>query len=153
MEWTTILSAGATGAIVSSFLNFFIQLFFEKRRTKETKLNEIKEVDKLILHNLYAPILEVLSDDIVAGDGYEGLDYEQLLEVREIIKNNSHLVDTELDKITYSYEEDVMHMGYSNSFPNIEKFIDTDRKLLDHVLRIYNQKKKSLNFPYDNTYI
>ncbi|WP_392454263.1 hypothetical protein ACF3OH_09425 [Chryseomicrobium aureum] len=150
MEWNILLSATVIAAIISGIISFSTQLFFEKKRVKESNQREIKEVDKLILHELYAPILDVLSFNIFPGDGYEGISSGQLTDIRKILDNKSLLVDTELAEIVYGYEEDLIHLWRNNSLSEYdEKCLDDDRKLLEHVNKIYNLKRKSLNYPYD----
>ncbi|MFJ8063299.1 hypothetical protein ACIQYS_01525 [Psychrobacillus sp. NPDC096426] len=150
MNWGTILTASVIAAIVSAIMNFIIQLYFEHKRVKDRKLQEIKENDKIILQDIYTPILKILSEHIIPGDGYEGVDVGQLERIRKIIDDNPQLVDTELDRITYGYLEDLAHIGRNQSYPHdYDKFADDDRKLFNHVRVVYNQKRKNLNLPYD----
>ncbi|MDF2065088.1 hypothetical protein [Bacillus sp. Cr_A10] len=152
MNWETILTATVIAAVVSGIMNFLIQLYFEHRRVKDRKLQEIKENDKLILHELYTPIYKILSEHITPGDGYEGIDIGQLNRIRKIIEVKPELVDKELDRITYGYLEDLNHLGKSDSLPtDNEKFADRDNKLHNHVWEVYNQKRKNLNLPYEGS--
>lgn len=154
MEWGNILSASVIAVVVSSMMNFGFQLYFDKRKSRERDLLEIKENDKIIIKELYGPILNILGQDIIPGDGYEGVDSDQLTSIRNIIDINPHLVDVELDHITYSFVEELMHLGRNQSIPpSFEKFIDFDRKLMDHVLSMYNTKRKNLNLPYNKSAI
>jgi len=154
MQWEAIISASVVAAIVSSSLNFIFQFFNDKRKYKEEKLKELKENDKLIIKEIYGPILIILEGDIIPGDGYDGLDSDQLTSIRKIIEINPHLVDKELDHVTYNYLEELYHLSRNQSSPNsYEKFIDFDRKLFTHVLTVYNTKKKNLNLPYKDEYI
>lgn len=154
MDWETILSAGVVAAVVSSCLNFGFQVYFEKRKSKERDLLEVKENDKLIIKEIYGPILIILGENITPGDGYDGLDSDQLTAIRKIIDINPHLIDKELDGITYNYLEELVHLSRNQSSPeSYEKFIDFDRKLFNYVLTVYNTKKKNLNLPYQDEYV
>lgn len=151
---TTILLSGASGAVISSILNFLFQVYFEKRKSEERNLFEIKENDKIIIQELYGPIYNILGEDIIPGDGYEGLDPEQLNRIRDLIDKFPHLVDTKLDSITYSFSEDLIFMHQNRKeILYYEKIFDNDNKLKDHVSKTYNQKKRNLNLPYNEDLI
>lgn len=149
-ELSIILLSGISAAVVSAILNFGFQIYFENKKSKERDELEIKENDKEIIEKLYGPIYSILGENIIPGDGYEGLDPNQLERVRNLIDKHPHLTDTELDSITYSFLEDLMFMHQNRKeYHSYEKILDGDKELLDYVSKIYNQKKKNLNLPYD----
>ncbi|TDL34831.1 hypothetical protein E2R51_03670 [Jeotgalibacillus sp. S-D1] len=144
-EWFSILLTGVTAAIVSTALHYFFQLKIERRKK-----------DEKIIRDLYGPIFNILGEKIIIGEGYQGIDQDQLKAIRNIMDKNPFIVDRALEEITYNFlEKEFTNLSklFLNQIPPINLIFDEDRKLLEHVLFRYNEKRKALGLPFDEAYL
>lgn len=138
-EFLTILF---TAFITAFAMNFFG--YVKEQRISTSKYTECA------LRELYISIYKILTGRITPGDGYEGIDDEQIIAINKIIEEHPELTDPELEKIFYNIYED----AYFNWKANIESNHDYDleRELLEYILTAFNKTRKSLGLPYERKY-
>jgi hypothetical protein len=107
------------------------------------------------LRKLYIPIYKILVKHIYPGDGYDGIDEDQVSDIKKIIDENPELTDPELGRIVDSTFEDVMHQNsrpYDDQLDLKAMRYDDDRELLDYVLIAFNKTRKNLGLPSNKYY-
>ncbi|WP_191556437.1 hypothetical protein [Metabacillus idriensis] len=119
------------------------------------KINRSYQYAEESLRKLYIPIYKKLGENIYPGDGYEGINENQVSEIKEIIEEHPELTDPELERIVENIFIDVMHNN-SRSY-NIQRdlsmFIyDENRELLEYVLFSFNSTRHKLGLPSNNIY-
>lgn len=144
-EWLSILLTGVTAATATAVLNYFFQSKKERRKK-----------DEKIIRDLYGPIFTILGERIIIGEGYQGIDQHQLKTIRNIMDKNPFIVDRTLEEITYGFlEKEFKNLSglFIHQIPPEDLVFDEDRKLLEHVLFHYNEKRKALGLPFDDAYL
>lgn len=136
-----------TSILTSIFTNYFAFL-------KEKKVKSLSYTDES-LKKIYIPIFKTITDKVIPGDGYEGIDHHQLDKIITIIKNNPEYADPELEKIVFRYEEDLFNEAnrpyITQKDPNLLSF-DENRELLEYILISFHRTRKSLGLPYNSYY-
>ncbi len=139
--WKIFATAVITAAASNAFGYFKDKKFASSKYTED------------VLTKLYVPIYKILTDNLVPGDGYDGINAGQLDIIQQLIKDNPELTDPQLEKLVYGYLEDDYHNQLESINNDYNNFIyDEDRKLLDYVLISFNKTRRSLGLPYDLKY-
>ncbi|MDQ0299662.1 hypothetical protein J2S78_002082 [Salibacterium salarium] len=127
-----------TAAITIFITNLFSYWFAIKKEEKKTSIEY--KID--IIKNVYAPIAKVIEKKVVATDGYEGITYDQLLEIEKIIEENHEYVDAELYSLLWGLKEDfIIHEQIDDYFG------DEDREFLEFAMGRYNDLRENVGLP------
>lgn len=141
MEWVQVLLSGVAAAVTSTILSYF----------KEKKFASSKYAER-VLTELYIPIYRMLREDVLPGDGYEGLNMDQVNRIDNVAKKNPELTDPRLDEIVNAYMEVLTSPNYP-FVDELEHVFDQDRKLFTYIMIAFNRTRKSLGLPYDKDYV
>ncbi|MGM7722174.1 hypothetical protein [Metabacillus sp. Hm71] len=137
----------ATAVLTAFASNLFG--YIKEKRTASSKYTE------QVLTELYVPIYKILVERIIPGDGYEGIDQDQLDSIKDIIDDNPELTDPILEGLIYGYLEDaywnVTRIHADQQDPRFETY-DSDRRLLDYILISFNKTRRPLGLPHPKEY-
>lgn len=147
VTWEQFLTIFLTAIITAGATNIFG--YWKEKRISSSKYAEE------VLKRLYVPIYKILVEGVIPGDGYQGIDEDQLDRIKSIIDDNPELTDPKLDALIYGYLEDAywnLNRLYVDQKNPEYVIYDSDRKLLDYILISFNKTRKSLGLPHDRTY-
>jgi hypothetical protein len=125
-------------AILTAVANNLFSFFREK------KISSYKYAEDT-LKKIYIPILEIINQGYFPGDGYNGLDPQQVRDIKGVLENNREMVEPKIEYIVEGYVEEIVHSENEE--------YDLDRKLLWEVLTGFNRIRKSLGLPYEIKYL
>lgn len=90
--------------------------------------------------------------DVVQGNGYGGLTFEEVQWINDLFNSHRHLVNPKLRKILSGIHEDFIWLSKtSNQYDKTEEVVkDLDRKFLDTLIRENEFHLKRIGFYSDD---
>lgn len=141
---TTIIITSIITAVCTNFFGFI----------KEKKLKSLAYTDSC-LKKIYIPIYQILIRDIIPNIGYDGINQDQVSDIRHIIENNPEYTDPELKEIVDSYFQE-MYMNvtrlHADQVDPRSLTFDKDEKLYKYILFSFHTTRRSLGLPYNRKY-
>ena len=125
--------------VLTSGLTYYLGV----HRDKGTR---IFENSTKLLDEVYEPIMRIMENNCFPAEGYDGISESSAIEIVEIIRTHSHIVDKELVRYAWALGEDI---HFTSDYGGSYYAYDGNRKLLNHVDHMRNKLKKKLNRPYD----
>jgi hypothetical protein len=144
---STIAETEFANIIITAFITGIFTYWLTSKRDRKTI---IYEANKELLVKVYSPIMKIINNSVYPGDGYEGLDDDEIQEIADIIHDNLMIIDRILDSFAWSFKEEIHNSGYKH-YSQYSNY-DDDRKFLDYISYRYNYLRKSVGLQYDNEY-
>lgn len=144
-EFTPVL----TGWLIGLFSVFFF------RRNKQTEYS-MKLAEEAI-EKVYNPILIGIEQNPRHFDGYEGLYFEEIEDIKNRFYENRHLVDEKLLSMIWKFEEEYRYVQEyyflnepytsTSDVKDFEEYIfDQKREFLNHLIFVRKKQLKNLGF-------
>lgn len=140
-EFAPVLTA-LTGLLVAFFSGFFF------RRNKQTEY-AMKLAEEAI-EKIYNPILIGIEQNPKHYDGYEGLSFEEIEEIKNLFYLHRHLVDEGLLSMIWRFEDEARYRPqYAPEDIDYYDFdtFDEDREFFNHLKFVRAKHLKVLGFP------
>ena len=147
-EFAPILT-GITGLLVA-FLSGF---FFKKNKQTEYSMKLAEEA----IEKIYNPILIEIEQNPRHFDGYDGLDFEEIEDIKKRFFKHRHLVDEKLLSMIWQFEEEYRYVqeyyflskqyASTDNVNNFEEHkFDQKREFFDHLIFVRKKHLKNLGF-------
>lgn len=141
MSWAQFFTIALTAILSALFANFATYLKEKKIRNENASVKYKEEA----LSKIYTPIYKIVTKELYTPKGYDGLNHEQITQIKGFVDNFPeycteeliHLVNDLFDDSTKL--DDMAKMGYSNPSK-----VDEDNKLYKHVTEKFNSIRKEL---------
>lgn len=131
-----------TGKIVATAVltGLFTYWITFKKEREEKKYHAYKE----LLEKVYTPIVKIINDTWIPGEGYEGLYERELVKIIEVIDTNLPIVEPRLESFVWMFKEEITYSEYM--------IFDRKSEFLDYINYRYNYLRKKIYLPYDTQY-
>lgn len=141
MELEKILTIAITAILSAVAANFAV--YFKEKKIREE--NKAIQNDENAFEKIYKPLYQIAIKDVYTPKGYDGLDHEQITQMKGFIDNFPEYCPIELihlinDRFDDSMRLRGMHeMGYSEHHK-----IDDNQVLYDFILKKFEELKLKL---------
>lgn len=131
-------------AVLTASLTYWIN---SKKESAEKKY----KINKELIDKVYEPIIKIINQSVIPGDGYEGLGNSEIDYIINIIDKNARIVEPKLESFSWRFKEEIHYNGYSDRNVMYDIY-DDDRKFLDYINYRYNIIRKKIYLPYNGDY-
>lgn len=119
---------------------------------KNKQVDYSLKLSEKVLEEVYTPLIVMIESqtEVVIGDGYQGLSFDDLQKVDEIFKKNRHLINRQLSNKVWSLNEDHLNLMRDKRLFDDDSRVDKDGIFLKMLQKEYEFHIDRIGFNFDN---
>ncbi|MEC2202356.1 hypothetical protein P9F82_07865 [Bacillus subtilis] len=145
MSWAQFYTIGLTAVFSALFSAIFANVATYLKEKKLRNENASVKYKEETLSKIYTPIYRIVTKELYTAKGYDGLNHEQITQVKGFVDNFPEYCTAELiHLVNHLFDDsarldDMAKMGYSEPSK-----VDGDSRLYNYVTNKFNSIRKEL---------